>query len=45
MWGQGEFKWPGGRIYKGEFSNNLENGEGVLTWPDGRRFEGNWKNG
>lgn len=36
--GQGEFKWPDGRHYFGEFSNGVMQGYGKLTWTD--EYEG-----
>ena len=32
MNGQGEFTWPDGRKYKGEWKDNLINGTGTYTW-------------
>jgi hypothetical protein len=43
--GKGEFKWPNGIKYKGEWSNGEMNGEGVLTTEKGEVFRGTWKNG
>jgi hypothetical protein len=34
-----------GYIYKGQWMNNVQDGEGVEEWPDGRRFKGNFANG
>ena len=36
MEGEGEFKWPDGRIFKGNYKNGKKNGYGVLSWPDGK---------
>jgi len=33
-----------GKIYIGEWKNDLRNGKGVETWNDGERFVGNFKN-
>ena len=33
-----------GKIYIGEWKNDLRNGKGVETWKDGERFVGNFKN-
>jgi len=35
MNGQGEFTWPDGRAYKGEWKDNLINGTGTYTWNTG----------
>ncbi len=33
-----------GRLYEGEWQNNMKHGKGTLTWPDGARYEGEWRN-
>ena len=45
MHGFGTFKWPDGRIYRGNYALDAKEGHGVFEWPDGRRYEGNWHNG
>ncbi|KAF4683729.1 hypothetical protein FOZ60_008676 [Perkinsus olseni] len=40
--GQGEFRWPDGRMsrYRGSWKDNRKHGYGKYTWPDGRVYEG-----
>lgn len=38
----GKKVYPDGRIYIGEFLNDVENGKGVLIW-GGRKISGIWK--
>ena len=38
MDGYGEFSWPDGRIYKGEYKDDKKHGEGEFFWPDGRKY-------
>jgi hypothetical protein len=45
MHGSGTFKFPDGRVYKGEFFNDKRHGKGTMMWPDGRKYEGEWKAG
>jgi len=45
MNGKGEFKWPDGRKYIGNYENDKKEGHGVFYWPDGRKYDGYWKNG
>ena len=45
MEGQGEFSWPDGRIYNGEYKNDKKDGYGEFEWHDGRKYKGYWKNG
>ena len=33
--GHGTFVWADGRIYTGEWFNNMKYGQGTLTWPNG----------
>ena len=40
--GKGEFTWPNGNTYVGDWENNQMHGEGVLTRSDGRRYEGSF---
>lgn len=40
--GYGIMKFKFGNIYKGEWKNDLENGNGVITFEDGTKCEGNW---
>ena len=34
-----------GRIYEGEFANDLKHGYGKLIWPDGKMYVGGWMHG
>ena len=43
--GNGDYTWPDGIKYVGEFSNWLQNGQGTQTWPDGRKYVGGFKDG
>lgn len=36
-------KYPDGRIYQGEFLNDMKHGKGVYTWPNGKIYDGEWK--
>ena len=45
MNGFGEFLWPDGRKYVGEYKDDLKHGFGTIEWPDGRKFEGMWEEG
>ena len=45
MQGYGIFTWNSGRIYEGEYFNDLKHGKGKFTWPDGRIYDGEWSEG
>ena len=45
MNGKGEFRWPDGRVYDGEYKNDIKHGDGVYIWPDGRMYQGKFFNG
>lgn len=45
MEGTGEFEWPDGRKYIGEYIDDKKHGQGTFVWPDGRKYEGAWKYG
>jgi len=45
MHGRGRYEWADGRIYDGEYIDDLKDGEGTFHWADGRRFHGQWKDG
>jgi hypothetical protein len=45
MNGEGQFNWPDGRMYKGNYLNNYKNGYGEFFWPDGKIYKGMWVNG
>ena len=36
--GEGEFTWPNGRKYVGEFVCGKREGSGEMTWNDGRSY-------
>lgn len=40
--GKGEFTWPNGNTYVGDWEDDQMHGEGVLTRSDGRRYEGSF---
>ena len=42
MNGFGEFIWPDGTSYKGEYVDDKRQGQGIFKWPDGRKYDGNW---
>ena len=44
MDGKGEFTWPDGKSYFGNYENDEKNGYGEFNWPDGRMYSGNWEN-
>lgn len=37
------FTWADGTIYKGQFVNDLKEGEGEIIYNDGTVFNGCWK--
>ena len=43
MEGKGEFTWPDGRYYIGDYVDDKKEGQGVFHWPDGRKYDGGWK--
>ena len=40
--GQGEFEWPSGLKYTGEYYERKRHGYGVQLWPDGAKYEGSF---
>ena len=34
-----------GRVYEGQFADDLKHGEGTLTWPDGYTYKGGFRKG
>ena len=36
MHGEGTYKWPDGRMYKGSYLNDKKDGFGVYSYPDKR---------
>lgn len=45
MNGYGEFYWPDGSFYKGEYKNNMKHGKGILKDKKGIIYEGDFSNG
>ena len=45
MHGEGEFRWPDGKKYKGTYIEDKKEGYGVFDWSDGRKYLGEWKDG
>ena len=43
--GYGEYFWPDGRIYKGNWVNGKQDGEGIFIRPDKTMIKGEWRNG
>jgi hypothetical protein len=43
--GIGTFRFDGGGIYVGYFSNNYRNGKGTYTWASGDKYEGDYIKG
>ena len=43
--GLGEFTFPDGDTYEGEFKDWDVNGQGTYTWSDGNKYVGEWKDG
>ena len=43
MQGEGEFWWPDGRHYIGEFVADKKDGKGTMTKPNGDQITGFWK--
>ena len=39
MEGKGEFTWPDGRYYIGDYVDDKKEGQGVFHWPDGRKYK------
>ena len=40
MDGAGEFVWPDGRKYIGNYLEDKKHGFGEFEWPDGRKYKG-----
>ena len=40
MHGRGKLEFPDGRIYEGDYLDDLRDGFGIFAYPDGRRYEG-----
>lgn len=39
-----KFNWPNGRVYAGEWKNDMKEGKGKMIWADGTIYEGEYKN-
>jgi hypothetical protein len=44
MHGQGEYTWPDGKVYTGEWRNGKMHGEGKMK-VKGKTVKGTWENG
>ena len=42
MHGKGNFDWPDGRNYNGNYVNGLKQGFGKFIWSNGSSFLGYW---
>ena len=40
MEGKGNYTWPDGRSYNGDFVGGKKEGNGVMYWPNGEKYEG-----
>lgn len=45
MHGNGQYYWPDGRKYIGQYQNDKKHGRGIYTWKDGKEYDGEWLNG
>ena len=45
MHGFGEFVWPDGKKYIGNYVEDKKEGYGEFSWQDGKVYKGMWKNG
>ena len=36
--------WADGRVYSGDWQNNMMHGRGILIWKDGRKYDGEFQN-
>ena len=45
MHGYGEYTWPDGRKYEGNYKYNKKHGQGTYTYSDGSKYKGEWLNG
>lgn len=43
--GEGSYRWPDGRYYRGSWRNGKPHGQGTGTAIDGSRYQGDWRNG
>ena len=42
MHGKGEFYWPNGSIYRGQYENDLKHGQGIMIYNQESRYRGYW---
>ena len=40
MHGYGEFQWPNGQVFRGNYVNDIKEGEGEFQWSNGYIFNG-----
>ena len=40
MGGQGNYTWPNGKKYEGEWKDGKKDGKGVILYEDGSKMEG-----
>ena len=45
MNGMGEFLWPNGVFYRGQYEKDLRHGRGEMIWSIDKRFRGSWAYG
>lgn len=45
MNGYGQFRWPGGKNYKGMYEKDLKHGRGKMVYGDGTVYDGDWFQG
>lgn len=45
MDGLGEFYWPNGSLYRGQYEKDLKHGKGEMIWSLHKRFRGTWAYG
>ena len=43
--GSGDFTWPDGKVYRGNYVKDKKDGYGIFEWADGRKYIGYWKEG
>eukprot|EP00812_Abedinium_dasypus_P011875 NODE_5417_length_583_cov_287.918561.p2 GENE.NODE_5417_length_583_cov_287.918561~~NODE_5417_length_583_cov_287.918561.p2 ORF type:complete len:165 (+),score=36.20 NODE_5417_length_583_cov_287.918561:28-495(+) len=41
--GGGDYIWPDGRSYTGQWERSRMSGQGVFEWPDGCRYDGRYR--
>ena len=43
--GRGNYIYPDGSMYLGEYKDGKFHGQGTFTWSDGEKYVGEWKDG